>query len=127
MAIAVGSYFLVLVVQLDTAPTALTNIGWRYVITDLPPFLTFVKIEKLTQSLLYYRLLLIYLCLLVVFIPFIWLICPETKGKSLEEVGVVFGDRHVRVTLDGQQASADDQKVFGEEVERGVHETHDKM
>jgi hypothetical protein len=29
MAIAVGSYFLILVVQLDTAPTALANIGWR--------------------------------------------------------------------------------------------------
>jgi hypothetical protein len=29
MAVAVGSYFLVLVVQLDTAPVALANIGWR--------------------------------------------------------------------------------------------------
>lgn len=29
MSIAIGSYFLVLTVQLDTAPMAFANIGWK--------------------------------------------------------------------------------------------------
>lgn len=53
---------------------------------------------------------MIYLCVLAAFIPFIWLVCPETKGKSLEEIGVIFGDRHVRVTLDVDQPAAADEK-----------------
>ncbi len=44
------------------------------------------------------RVILIYMCCLVVCIPFLWFI-PETKGKSLEEVGLIFGDRHVHVAL----------------------------
>lgn len=38
------------------------------------------------------------MCCLAVCIPFLWLI-PETKGKSLEEIGLIFGDRHVHVAL----------------------------
>ncbi|KPI40787.1 uncharacterized protein AB675_10704 [Cyphellophora attinorum] len=100
VSIAVGSYFLVLLVQLDTAPTALADIGWR--------------------------LLLIYLCLLLVFIPFIWFICPETKGKSLEEIGIIFGDRHVRVALDGDRTGPDDEKAADDVDGSASHHAHVK-
>ena len=44
------------------------------------------------------RLILVYGCCLAVCIPFLWFL-PETKGKSLEEVGLIFGDRHIHVAL----------------------------
>ena len=53
------------------------------------------------------RIMLIYLCCLLAFIPFIWVVCPETKGRSLEEIGLIFGDRHVRVALDGPELSSE--------------------
>lgn len=51
-----------------------------------------------------FRVILIYACCLVVCIPFLWFI-PETKGKSLEEVGLIFGDRHVHVALAASETS----------------------
>ena len=48
------------------------------------------------------RVILIYMCCLVACIPFLWF-CPETKGKSLEEIGLIFGDRHVHVALEGSE------------------------
>ncbi|KAK6373981.1 hypothetical protein LTS17_007951 [Exophiala oligosperma] len=79
MSISVAGYFIALVIILDSAPTALANIGWR--------------------------LILIYLCCLVACIPFLFFVCPETKGKSLEEIGVIFGDRHIHVALGGEEVS----------------------
>jgi hypothetical protein len=49
---------------------------------------------------------MIYMCCLVVCIPGLWFI-PETKGKSLEEVGTIFGDRHVNVALSQAGSSAE--------------------
>lgn len=49
--------------------------------------------------------MLIYLCCLAVCIPFLFFVCPETKGKSLEEIGVIFGDRHIHVALGGEEVS----------------------
>lgn len=46
------------------------------------------------------RILLIYLCCLCAFIPFIWVLLPETHRRSLEEIGLLFGDRHVQIALD---------------------------
>jgi hypothetical protein len=40
----------------------------------------------------------VYICCFAPCIPFLWFI-PETKGKSLEEIGVIFGDRHVHSAL----------------------------
>ncbi|KAK5027626.1 hypothetical protein LTR13_009559 [Exophiala sideris] len=73
MSLAVSAYFTALVIQLDSAPTALAHIGWR--------------------------LILIYLCCLAICIPILFVFCPETKGKSLEEIGVIFGDRHLHISL----------------------------
>jgi hypothetical protein len=52
------------------------------------------------------RVILIYMCCLVVCIPGLWFI-PETKGKSLEEVGIIFGDRHVNVALSQSGSSTE--------------------
>ena len=67
------------------------------------------------------------MCLLVAFIPFIWLFCPETKGKSLEEIGIVFGDRHVRVTLDGDQAAAAVGQEYVEKDNNRIQYSHDEL
>lgn len=46
------------------------------------------------------RLLIVYLAVLVAITPLLWFILPETKGKSLEEIGLIFGDRHTRINLE---------------------------
>lgn len=38
---------------------------------------------------------------MVICIPGLFVFCPETKGKSLEEVGLIFGDRHLHADLEG--------------------------
>lgn len=45
------------------------------------------------------RLLIIYFSVLVVILPLLWIILPETKGKTLEEIGLLFGDRHTHIDL----------------------------
>ena len=62
------------------------------------------------------RLILVYLCALVAFIPFLWFLCPETKGKSLEEIGVVFGDRHVHIALDSAVAVEEFTEISDKQV-----------
>lgn len=59
------------------------------------------------------------MCCLAVCIPLLWF-CPETKGKSLEEIGLIFGDRHVRVALD-------DSTVLEAKIEAGDKQAHPDM
>lgn len=42
------------------------------------------------------------MCCLAPCIPLLWFI-PETKGKSLEEIGLIFGDRHIHVAMAGNE------------------------
>src|SRR5689334_19537423 len=92
MSISIGSYFVALVIMLCSAPTAFaTSVGGEF-IEDINC--------KADQS----RVILIYMCCLTVCIPLLWFI-PETKGKSLEEIGLIFGDRHVNVALAGSESS----------------------
>ena len=75
------------------------------------------------------RVILIYMCCLAVCIPFLWF-CPETKGKSLEEIGLIFGDRHVHVALEGSETSEETIQVSDKQVHHQVgpvHEIHRRL
>ncbi|ETI26159.1 hypothetical protein G647_02936 [Cladophialophora carrionii CBS 160.54] len=61
--------FLSTLVYVEAAPTALANIKWKYYI--------------------------IFVCLTFVNILIFYFWCPETKGKSLEEINALFGDEVV--------------------------------
>lgn len=67
------------------------------------------------------RSILVYLCCLIVACVPLFLYCPETKNKSLEEIGAIFGDEvtHVRldVTKEIGDELADKVHVESEEVE----------
>ena len=42
-----------------------------------------------------YRFYLVLICPSVIYLPIIWFLFPETKGRTLEEIGEIFGDKHV--------------------------------
>ncbi|KAH7907374.1 general substrate transporter [Hygrophoropsis aurantiaca] len=66
MAVSMAGTFLPTIVFLEVGPTALDRVGWKYY--------------------------LLFICLTVVDIGVIWWYFPETKGLSLEEINVRFGD-----------------------------------
>ncbi|KIY03202.1 uncharacterized protein Z520_01669 [Fonsecaea multimorphosa CBS 102226] len=74
LSISVASYFVILCTQLESGASALDAIGWK--------------------------LILIYLCFLVVACVPLFLYCPETKNKSLEEIGAIFGDEVTHIPLE---------------------------
>lgn len=37
--------------------------------------------------------------------PFVWWLCPETTGKSLEEIDLIFAKQHVREVLAEQSSN----------------------
>ncbi|KAK4940654.1 hypothetical protein LTR10_019284 [Elasticomyces elasticus] len=98
LSISVASYFIILCTQLESAITALEAIGWKSI--------------------------LVYLCCLVVACVPLFLYCPETKNRSLEEIGAIFGDEvtHVRldVTKEMGDGLADKVPIESEEVEHAV-------
>ncbi|OCK75229.1 MFS transporter [Lepidopterella palustris CBS 459.81] len=66
MTITVVGFCLIDILWLEIAPTAITNIGWKYY--------------------------LVFICLSVVGAAVIYLVYPDTLGKPLEEVAKLFGD-----------------------------------
>jgi len=44
--------------------------------------------------------------------PFVWFLCPETTGKSLEHIDLLFAQPHVRERLLAEQSlgSSEDEK-----------------
>ena len=73
------------------------------------------------------RIILIYLCCLAAFIPFLWVICPETKGKSLEEISIIFGDRHVHIALEGPEVPEETVQVSEKQVHLHVSQEHEHI
>lgn len=37
--------------------------------------------------------------------PFVWWLCPETTGKSLEDIDLIFAKPHVRERILAEQSS----------------------
>ncbi|KAL2832249.1 general substrate transporter [Aspergillus pseudoustus] len=81
MGVSVFTQFCATLVYTQVAPTAFNRIGWRY-------YLVFIIVPVLGAAL-------------------IWLVFPETKGLSLEEVAKVFGDEAVGSEADCQSSYGD--------------------
>ncbi|KAH0832821.1 putative mfs sugar protein [Fonsecaea pedrosoi] len=103
--------FLSTLVYVEAAPTALANIKWKYYIVFI--CLTFVNI----------------------WIFYFW--CPETRGKSLEEINALFGDEVVvhfadatetqRHELTAKVLAQDDKHEFASGGGASVGEVSTKM
>jgi len=72
------------------------------------------------------RVILVYMCCLAVCIPFLWF-CPETKGRSLEEIGLIFGDRHVHVALEGPEISEESKQISDKQAYLQVAPAHEHI
>lgn len=69
VALGLSAFYLASEVCLVGAPVALNAIGWKFY--------------------------LVLICPSVVYIVLIYLLFPETKGRTLEEIGALFGDTHI--------------------------------
>ncbi|KAK5124672.1 hypothetical protein LTR85_001385 [Meristemomyces frigidus] len=68
-ALGIAVFYLASEVTLVGAPVALNDIGWKFY--------------------------LVLICPSVCYIAAMWFLFPETKGRTLEEIGSLFGDEHV--------------------------------
>jgi len=67
---------------------------------------------------------LLFIILTTINIPLVWYFFPETKGLSLEEIGLQFGDEvaaHLTDLSDEQRQELDKAIVEGEMVPSAVH------
>ncbi|KAJ5718210.1 MFS transporter [Penicillium malachiteum] len=89
VALGIIAFYLASEVTLVAAPVALTNIGWKF-----------------------------YLVLIVPSLFYIGMICfffPETKGRTLEEIGALFGD-DAHVAFHWYNATAEEWEKIAEEA-----------
>lgn len=54
------------------------------------------------------------ICPTTVYIPIIYFLFPETKGRTLEEIGAIFGDKHVAAHWYG--ISEEEKRKIGEQA-----------
>lgn len=96
-AFSVSGFLATALVFTQSAPVAFTNVGWKY-------YLCFILINLVLGPILIWK-------------------APETKGLSLEEIGVLFGDE-IAVRMDvihekeRQEMGLVDQKTGAVEVEK---------
>ncbi|KAF2106479.1 MFS transporter [Lophiotrema nucula] len=69
VALGLSSFYLASEITLVGAPVALNAIGWKFY--------------------------LVLICPSIVYIGLIYLLFPETKGRTLEEIGALFGDENI--------------------------------
>lgn len=69
VALSLGSFYLASEVTLVAAPIAMNNIGWKFYLVIICPSFFYIII--------------------------IYFLFPETKGRTLEEIGALFGDKNV--------------------------------
>ncbi|KAH7928765.1 general substrate transporter [Leucogyrophana mollusca] len=98
MAVSMAGTFLPTIVFLEVGPTALATVGWRYY--------------------------LLFICLTVVNVAVMWWYFPETKGLSLEEINIRFGDEvavHFSDSIGERQLGGDmeSKKLGSNEGEKG--------
>ncbi|EXJ66192.1 uncharacterized protein A1O5_10808 [Cladophialophora psammophila CBS 110553] len=70
-ALGLAVFFLTSEITLVAAPVALNDIGWKFY--------------------------LVLICPTVIYLPIIYFFFPETANRTLEEIGTLFGDKHVAV------------------------------
>ncbi|KAK5135835.1 hypothetical protein LTR08_004483 [Meristemomyces frigidus] len=68
-ALGIAVFYLASEVTLVGAPVALNSIGWKFY--------------------------LVLICPSICYIIAMWFLFPETKGRTLEEIGTLFGDEHI--------------------------------
>ncbi|KAF2467160.1 MFS transporter [Lindgomyces ingoldianus] len=69
VAFGLSAFYVASEITLVGAPVALNAIGWKFY--------------------------LVLICPSIVYIGLIYLLFPETKGRTLEEIGALFGDKHI--------------------------------
>jgi hypothetical protein len=83
--------FLGLIIGQFVNPIALSAIGWKYYI--------------------------VFCCILLVLFFLMWFLCPETKGRTLEEIAEVF-ERRGRNGGDTEEGKVSEKPVLVEDVAR---------
>ncbi|KAL2842007.1 general substrate transporter [Aspergillus pseudoustus] len=79
VAVGMAGYYLADIILLCAGPTAFNTLQWRF--------------------------FLLFICYSACSAIFVYLYCPETKGRSLEEINEVFGDQLVANVEDGDKKS----------------------
>jgi MFS family permease len=107
VALGLSAFYLASEVTLVAAPVALNKIGWKfYLVLIIPSSVVSVSSLRDLQSLFleekYCERLTISQYIVIIYLFF-----PETKGRTLEEIGHVFGD-DVHVAHNWYNASEDE-------------------
>ncbi|WYZ40914.1 hypothetical protein EsH8_IV_001255 [Colletotrichum jinshuiense] len=92
LTISLGSTFVGLIIGQFVNPIGMANLGWKYYI--------------------------VFCCILALLLFLIWLLCPETKGRTLEQIAEVFdGKNHAfGGAVSGGEKQVDDEFVEVENI-----------
>lgn len=95
VALGLSSFYLASEITLVGAPVALDRIGWKFYLVLIIPS--------------------------AVYIVLIYFLFPETKGRTLEEIGALFGDEHIATRW--YDLSKEDKERLGQEAIADIPET----
>lgn len=89
MALGLSAFYLASEVTLVGAPVALNSIGWKFYLVLIVPSVCYILIQ--------------------------YFLFPETKGRTLEEIGDLFGD-DLRVASHWYTASPEEREKIGQQA-----------